>query len=186
MKSIQTSIKDLWILQSQPIQDNRGFFAECFTQRELNNIGHTKPIVQVNHSMNKEQGTIRGMHFQYPPMAEIKIVKCVHGSILDVAVDIRKNSPTFMQHHAVPLSAENMTMLYIPEGFAHGFQTLTPNTEVIYFTTTYYSPEHLGGFRYDDPRFAIEWPLPPTELSQRDAKHPWLDDSFTGIDPLPV
>lgn len=181
MKIIDTRIGGLYLFEPEPIADNRGFFAECFTQRELDRIGHTKPIVQVNHSMNVGKGTLRGMHFQYPPRAEIKIVKCIRGAVCDIAVDIRRDSPTFLQWHAETLSEENKRMLYIPEGFAHGYQTLEPHTEVMYFTTAFYSPEHLGGLRYDDPQFALPWPLPPVELSNRDKKHACLAEDFAGI-----
>ncbi|MDX9753652.1 MAG: dTDP-4-dehydrorhamnose 3,5-epimerase family protein, partial [bacterium] len=116
MNIIDTPIPGLYLFQPQAIADNRGFFAEVFTQRELSQIGHTKPIIQVNHSKNVQQGTLRGMHFQYPPHAEIKIIKCIRGAIYDVAVDIRQGSPTFLQWHAHQLSEENMTLFYIPEG----------------------------------------------------------------------
>jgi len=181
MKIIDTKINDLYIFHPEPIKDNRGFFSEVFTQRELDSIGHTKPILQVNHTRNVDSGTLRGMHFQHPPEAEVKIIKCIKGAIFDVAVDIRKDSPTLLQWHGEILSEENMTMLYIPEGFAHGFQTLEPNTEVIYFTTNYYSPEHIGGIRYNDSKLGIKWPVEITELSERDKTNSLIDDDFMGV-----
>lgn len=181
MKIEQTPITGLYLFQPEPIRDNRGFFAEVFTQRELDKIGHTKPIAQVNHAMNVQKGTLRGMHFQHPPKAEIKIVKCAKGEIYDVVVDIRKGSPTFLQTYSITLSADAMTMIYIPEGFAHGYQTLQPNCEVLYFTTEFYSPAHAAGLRFDDPCLNLKWPEEITDISPRDTNHPLITNAFEGI-----
>ena len=153
-----------------------------FGKNEFKEIGHSKEIVNVNHSITTKKGSIRGMHFQYPPNAEIKIVRCIKGTIHDVAVDIRKNSSTFLQYHSELLSADNMKMLYIPEAFAHGFQALDDNVEMIYFTTQVYSAEKEGGIKYDDPRVGIKWPLEVTEISKKDNEFKLLDDNFKGIE----
>ncbi|MFX1594266.1 MAG: dTDP-4-dehydrorhamnose 3,5-epimerase family protein, partial [Promethearchaeota archaeon] len=127
-------------------------------------------------------GTIRGMHFQYPPKAEIKIVKCISGSVYDVAIDLRKDSSSFLKWHAEVLSDKNMKLLYIPEGFAHGFQTLENNTEICYFVTEFYYPEYEGGIVYNDPKINIKWPLEMTNISDKDREIKLLNDDFKGIE----
>jgi dTDP-4-dehydrorhamnose 3,5-epimerase len=178
MKFKETLIRDLWVIEPEPFYDNRGKFYRVFCKEELKEIGHTKRIVQVNNSFTKKKGTIRGMHFQFPPKAEIKIVKCIQGSIFDVAIDLRKDSPTFLKWHGEILTAENMKLMYIPEGFAHGFQTLEDNCDFLYLNTEFYSPEHEGGILYNDPKIGIEWPLKPRNISQRDKSFPNIDESF--------
>ena len=135
----------------------------------------------MNHSVSYAKGTLRGMHFQHPPFREIKLVPCIAGTVMDVIVDIRQGSPTFLQWQAVELSAENNRMIYIPEGFAHGFQTLQDNSALIYHHTEFYTPGAEGGIRYDDPLVGIQWTLPVSIISQRDAGHPLLDHKFKGI-----
>ena len=162
--------------------DDRGLFARVFCQNELLNILHGKNIVQINHSLTKQKGAFRGMHSQYPPKAEIKIVKCLRGSVFDVIIDLRKGSPTFLKWHEEILSSENMKMMYIPEGFAHGFQTLEENCELLYLHTEFYSPKHEGGVRYNDPKVGIKWPLEVRDISERDKKHPLLAEDFQGIE----
>ena len=135
----------------------------------------------MNQSLTKRKGSIRGMHFQYPPKAEIKIVKCVIGKIFDIAIDLRKDSPTFLKWHGETLSADNMKLMYIPEGFAHGFQTLEDNSEIIYLHSEFYNPEYESGIRYDDPKVNIKWPLKITEISIRDQNHELLNESFNGV-----
>jgi len=181
MKFKETKLKGLYIIELEPFQDNRGFFSRVFCKNELNEIGLSKEIVQINQSLTKIKGTIRGMHVQYPPRTEIKIVKCVSGLIFDVAVDIRKNSPTFLHWHSEILSNENFKMFYIPEGFAHGFQALENNSEIIYFNTAFYSSECEGGIRYNDPKIKIKWPLEPAEISEKDANFKLIDKSFKPI-----
>jgi dTDP-4-dehydrorhamnose 3,5-epimerase len=181
MNIIETLLQDAYILEPEPIVDRRGKFARIYCRQELEEIGHYKPIIQINHSLTREKGAIRGMHFQYPPNAEIKIVKCVAGSVYDVIVDLRLNSPTFRKWHGETLSAENMKMVYIPEGFAHGFQALEANSELLYFHTQFYSPQCEGGVRFDDPMINISWPLEVTEISIRDRSHPLLSENFEGI-----
>lgn len=181
MKFIKTKLKDLYIIEPEPFEDDRGRFYRILCKNELKEIGHTKEIVQINHSLTTQKGVIRGMHFQYPPKAEIKLVKCINGKVLDVAIDLRKNSPTFLQWHGEIISAKNLKIIYIPEGFAHGFQTLEENSELLYFHTEFYSSEHEGGVRYDDPLIDIEWPLEVSDLSERDKNHKLLNKNFEGI-----
>jgi dTDP-4-dehydrorhamnose 3,5-epimerase len=175
-----TKIDGVKIIHSEPFRDDRGFFNRIFCQKELEAIRPNITIVQINHSMTKTKGTIRGMHFQYPPCAEMKIVRCVKGSLFDVAVDLRKSSPTFLQWHGEVLSARNMKALVVPEGFAHGFQSLEDDTEAVYLSTAFYCKEAEDAVRYSDPAFGIKWPLEVTAISEKDAKHPFLSD-FKGI-----
>jgi len=181
MNIIETPLQDAYVLEPQPIVDHRGKFARIYCRQELEEVGHHKPIVQINHSLTRKKGAIRGMHFQYPPEAEIKIVKCVAGSVYDVIVDLRRNSQTFRKWHGEVLSAENMKMTYIPEGCAHGFQVLETDSELLYFHTRFYNPECEGGVRFDDPIFNISWPLEVTEMSVRDRSHAVLSEDFEGI-----
>ena len=169
-------------IELEPRGDERGRFTRLFCARELAEIGHVTPIVNVNHSYTQKAGTIRGMHFQYPPDAEIKIVKCLRGAIWDCIVDVRKGSPTFLQWTVLELTEINHRMIYVPEGFAHGFQSLMDDVEMIYFNTNYYIPTSEGGLRFDDPKLSISWPLSLSELSQRDQRHPLIDEQgFEGI-----
>jgi dTDP-4-dehydrorhamnose 3,5-epimerase len=137
--------------------------------------------VQFNHSFTRWSGTIRGLHFQKPPHAEAKLIRCIAGAVWDVIVDLRRDSPTFLRWFGVELSAANRTMLFVPERFAHGFQALTDNCEMLYHHTHAFTPSAEGALRYDDPRLAIRWPLPPARLSPRDAGHATLDDDFKGL-----
>lgn len=182
MKINHTPLQDAFIIEPEPFKDDRGLFARVFCQQELQHILHNKNIVQINHSLTRQKGAIRGMHFQKPPKAEIKMVKCLRGSVFDVIIDLRKGSPTFLKLHGETLSSENMKMLYIPEGFAHGFQTLEENSELLYLHTEFYNPEHEGGVRYDDPKVGIKWPLKVTDISKRDRYHPLLGEDFLGIE----
>ncbi len=170
------------VIEPDPHVDERGMFARVYCQNELAEIGLDAPVAQVNHSRNSLPGTLRGMHFQYPPKAETKIVKCVRGAVFDVIVDIRQGSPTFLGWHGEVLSADNMLEMFIPPGFAHGFQVLEPDSELIYLHTEFYSPGHEGGFGHDDPRVGIHWPRAVTVLSDRDASHPALSTEFSGIE----
>jgi dTDP-4-dehydrorhamnose 3,5-epimerase len=169
-------LEGAYLIDPDPFKDERGLFARVFCERELQEINHTKAIVQINHSLNAKRGAIRGMHFQYGPKAEIKMVKCLAGSVFDVLVDLRKLSPTFGKWHGEKLSSDNMKLMYIPEGFAHGFQTLTENAQLLYLHTAFYTPEYEGGVRFDDPDLAIDWPLPPTMISERDRSLPPLSE----------
>lgn len=181
MNFTETKLKGSYVVDLKPFKDERGWFARTYCEQEFQQIGHTKNWVQLNHSFTKQKGSIRGMHFQMPPFAEIKMVRCIAGAVFDVIVDIRKNSPTFLQWFGVELSAANKKMIYIPEGFAHGFQTLTDDAELIYHHSEFYKPGVEGGLKYDDQKLNIEWKLPITNISERDKKHNYLTKEFTGI-----
>jgi len=176
-----TPLQDAFIIEPEPIYDNRGFFNRVFCQHELQNILQGEIIAQISHSATRQKGSLRGMHFQYPPKAETKIVKCLRGSLFDVMVDLRRDSPTFLHWYSEILTAENMKMLYIPKGFAHGFQTLEDNSEILYLTTEFYFPEQKGTVRYNDPIINISWPLEVTNISEKDQNSTLLTLDFTGI-----
>jgi dTDP-4-dehydrorhamnose 3,5-epimerase len=152
-----------------------------FCEQELAELIKPRRIVQINHSRTSAIGALRGLHFQYPPHAEVKLVRCLKGRVWDVAVDLRRHSPTFLQWHAEELTSTNAYMMVIPEGFAHGFQALEPDSELLYLHTAFYEPKAEGSLRYDDPCLNIPWPLPPIDLSARDRSHPFLEPSFKGI-----
>lgn len=162
-------------VELEPRGDKRGFFARLFCADEFAAHGLETGFVQCNTSLSEMAGTIRGMHFQRPPKAEAKLVRCLSGAIFDVIVDLRAGSPTFGRWHGERLDDENRSMLYVPKGFAHGFQTLTDGVEMFYFHSERYSASDEGGLRWDDPVVAIDWPLAVTEQSERDAKFPGLD-----------
>lgn len=178
MQVTETSISGLKILTPKKIGDNRGFFSETYSRRSMAEAGILVDFVQDNHSLSAEKGVVRGFHYQLPPMAQDKLLRVVRGAILDVAVDVRRDSSTFGKHVAVVLSAENWKQIYIPGGFAHGFVTLEPNTEVIYKVTSYYSPAHERAFRWNDPDLGIDWGIDEASaiLSPRDRLHPRLKD----------
>lgn len=163
------------LIEAEPFQDHRGLFARFFCTRELGQLFGERQIVNVNFSRTLRAGAIRGMHFQYPPHQEMKLVRCLRGAVFDVLIDLRPDSPTFLKWHGEILSAANLKMLCLPEGFAHGFQALEPDSELLYLHTAFYAPEAQGGLRYDDPAVGIEWPLEVTEISERDASHPHLN-----------
>ena len=162
--------------------DARGFLARLFCAEELALAGWNKPIVQINHTYTARQGTVRGMHYQLQPHAEMKLVSCIRGAVFDVVVDLRAGSPTFLQWHTETLSADNGRALLIPEGFAHGFQTLSDGCEVLYLHSAAYAPDAEAGLRTDDPLLGLAWPLPIAELSARDRGHPLLTPQFKGMD----
>lgn len=178
---IATPIDGLRVLQHKPIGDSRGYLERLFCMDELKGLLAGRRIEQVNHTLTASRGTVRGLHFQHEPHAETKFVHCLHGEIFDVAVDLRRGSPTFLHWHAELLSAENHRALVIPEGFAHGFQTLSEDCEMLYFHTAAWQQEAEGGLHPQDPRISIEWPLPVAGLSPRDAAHPYLDANFDGV-----
>jgi dTDP-4-dehydrorhamnose 3,5-epimerase len=168
MEFITSSLSGAYLIQPTPKSDSRGWFTRFFCKEEFASIGHHKEWVQMNHSFTTKKGTIRGMHYQKVPHAEIKLVRCITGKIWDVIVDLRPDSPTYLQHAFYELSAENKQMLYIPEGFAHGFQTLEDNTELIYLHSNFYNPEFEAGIRFNDAKLGINWPLPLAAISDRD------------------
>jgi dTDP-4-dehydrorhamnose 3,5-epimerase len=176
-----TPLADLRIVERQQLDDSRGFLSRLFCAEELIAAGWRKPIAQINQTLTKKQGTIRGMHFQRAPHAEMKLVACLSGAIWDVAVDLRAGSPTFLQWRAEELSAANHRAMVIPEGFAHGFQTLEENCELLYLHSVPYAPEAESGLNPKDPALNIVWPLEIAELSPRDSQHPMLTKQFTGV-----
>ncbi|MDR0390928.1 MAG: dTDP-4-dehydrorhamnose 3,5-epimerase [Planctomycetaceae bacterium] len=181
MKFISLKLRGVYRIDLEPRGDERGYFMRLFCANELKEIGHAKPIVNVNYSYTQQKGTIRGLHFQYPPDCEIKIVKCLRGAIWDCVVDVRKDSPTFLKWDTIELTANNNQMIYIPEGFAHGFQTLTDDVELLYFHTNYYAPHNENGLRFDDPTLNINWSLPAKCVSERDKQYSLIDPEFKGI-----
>lgn len=166
----KTKLTGLYIIQLEPIRDKRGFFVRVFCKNGFSPLRKNLIFTQINHSLTRKKGSIRGMHFQYPPDCEARVARCISGAVFDVAVDLRRNSRTYLQWHGELLSAENMKMLYIPEGFAHGFQTLADDCEMLYFHTGFYNKKKEGGTRYDDPAIGIKWKLPVTSISIRDRK----------------
>jgi dTDP-4-dehydrorhamnose 3,5-epimerase len=181
MKFTATPLSGAFVVDVQPFTDDRGWFARVYCKREFESIGPGKEWVQMNHSVSYRKGTLRGMHFQHPPYREIKLVRCITGAVYDVILDLRAGSPTYGRWFGAELSATNNRMLYIPEGFAHGFQTLEDNSALLYHHSEYFTPGAEGGIRYDDPAFAIQWPLAVTVISARDAGHPFVDNNFKGI-----
>ena len=165
----------------QPFQDSRGFFTRTFCEKEFADNDLVQHFVQANHSGTKGKGVIRGMHFQHAPFCEVKLVKCVQGAIFDVVVDLRAGSPTFLQWFGAELSAENKRMMYVPAGFAHGFQSLTDYAEITYMVSEFYNKESEGGIKFDDARINIGWPLPVSLVSDKDMKIPLIDETFTGV-----
>jgi dTDP-4-dehydrorhamnose 3,5-epimerase len=165
----ETLLEGAFIIDVERRDDNRGFFGRMFCQNEFSRHGLKPLIAQANVAFNYERGTLRGMHFQFPPMAETKLVRCTRGAILDIIVDLRPESPTFLQHVAVELSADNHRSLYVPERFAHGYQVLEDNTETSYQVGEFYAPGAEGGLHYADPDLNLEWPLPVTRISPKDA-----------------
>jgi dTDP-4-dehydrorhamnose 3,5-epimerase len=177
-----TGLAGLMVVRRQRIEDARGFLSRLYCREELAEIGFSEPVVQINQTVTRAPGMVRGMHFQRPPHAEDKLVSCLRGEVYDVAVDLRAGSPTLQQWHGERLSAENGLSLFIPKGFAHGFQSLTDDCELFYLHTASYAPEAEGALNALDPALAIDWPLPVTEMSARDRGHPFLEDDFAGID----
>jgi dTDP-4-dehydrorhamnose 3,5-epimerase len=165
----------------QPFQDSRGFFTRTFCEREFGEHNLVQHFVQANHSGTNGKAVIRGMHFQFPPHAETKLVKCVQGAIFDVIIDVRAASPTFLKWYGVELSAANRRMMYVPVGFAHGFQSLTDYSEITYMVSDFYNRESEGGVRYDDEKVKIDWPLPVSLVSEKDKAIPLIGSGFKGV-----
>jgi dTDP-4-dehydrorhamnose 3,5-epimerase len=181
MKFIETPLRGAYVIELEPLFDERGFFARTYCQREFAAVGLHQPIVQMNHSMTKQKGSIRGLHYQRPPADEAKIIRCVQGKVFDVMVDLRARSITFKRWYSVELSKDNMCMVYIPAGFAHGFQAITDEVEMIYYHSAFYNPEHEQGLRFDDPALMIRWPMPVSVISPKDRNYPLIDNTFNGI-----
>ncbi|HLZ70241.1 MAG TPA: dTDP-4-dehydrorhamnose 3,5-epimerase [Dehalococcoidia bacterium] len=174
MQFTETALVGAFIVGLEEHGDERGFFARSFCAEEFREHGLQSAVVQCNTSFNYQRGTLRGMHYQLPPSAEVKLVRCTRGAIYDVIVDLRPGSPSYMQHIGVELSAENRLALYVPELFAHGYETLADGSEVAYQVSEFYAPGRERGLRFDDPRLAIAWPLPVQVISEKDAGWPLL------------
>ena len=175
MRFTETKLQGAYIVELERREDSRGFFARAFCQKEFAAHGLKPLIAQANVAYNLKKGTLRGMHFQFPPAAETKLVRCTRGAILDIIVDLRAESPTYLQHIAVELNEENGRALYVPERFAHGYQTLNDNTETSYQVGEFYAPDYESGLMHDDPRLGLEWPLPVAVISDKDQKFELLD-----------
>jgi dTDP-4-dehydrorhamnose 3,5-epimerase len=183
MNYVKTSIDGLFIVNSNIFQDNRGSFSRLFCSDKLREIIGTRTIAQINLSVTEKIGSIRGMHFQNSPRSEMKIVRCLKGRVYDVAVDLRTESKTFLKWHSIELSPHNNLAYVIPEGCAHGFQSLEQSSQLLYLHTNFYSPEEEGAVRFNDPLLDIKWPLDPTDISGKDLNHPLLTPNFKGIKP---
>lgn len=181
MTPLATPLPGLQLVPTTPVADARGRFERLFCTKDWQAVRPGLQFVQVNLSTTFRRGTVRGMHYQRAPAAEAKLIRCVRGRVFDVAVDLRAGSPTFLRWHAVELAEDEPREVFIPEGFAHGFQALTDNAQLLYFHTVAWTPACEGGVRFDDPRVAIAWPLPPQHVSERDAAHPLLAADFTGL-----
>lgn len=181
MKFHRTALEDLMLIETAPIQDERGRFARVFCETAYAELRPNLHWTQINVSSTTHKGTVRGMHFQYPPAAETKLIRCLQGRVFDVAVDLRAGSPTFLHWHGVELSEDSPIQFFIPEGFAHGFQALTDHAQLLYLHTAAWNRQHEGTVRHDDPSLAIAWPLPVTQVSEKDRNTPLLDATFIGI-----
>jgi dTDP-4-dehydrorhamnose 3,5-epimerase len=168
----ETQLKGAYIIEPEKLSDERGFFARSFCVKEFENHGLNPRLAQCNISFNVTKGTLRGMHYQKYPCAEVKLVRCTRGAIYDVIVDLRTDSSTFKAHFGIRLDESSRTLLYIPEGFAHGFITLEENSEIFYQMSEFYFPQLAAGFRWDDPSFSIQWPIEPEVISERDSSYP--------------
>lgn len=172
MKFTESKLKGAYIIEVDKIGDHRGFFGRLWCKNEMEEHGLNTNLTQSNVSLSSQKGTLRGMHFQNEPYQETKLVRCTRGSVFDVIVDLRPDSPTFKQWFGAKLTADNYKMMYVPEGFAHGFLTLEDNSEVYYLVTEFYNKENESGVRYNDPAFGIEWPIDIIEISEKDNNHP--------------
>ena len=181
MNLVETIVPGAWAIESTAFQDNRGAFSRLFCSRELHGVIGSRTIVQINHSVTHGIGAVRGLHYQNAPHAEMKIVRCLKGRVFDVAVDLRKASPTFLKWASVELTPGHRLSFVIPEGCAHGFQVLEEGSELLYLHTAFYAPDVEAAVRFDDPRIGVNWPLAPTDLSARDLSHPYLKEDFKGI-----
>ena len=178
MKYTPMKIKDAFVVDLTPIGDSRGFFSRVFCQKEFVEYGLDPRVMQINNSFNAEKGTLRGLHYQLPPFQETKLVRVVRGSLWDVIVDLRQDSPTYGQWDAVTLTAEKRNMIMVPRGCAHGIITLEENTEMLYFVSEHYAPQYERGLKWDDPRFNIEWPIEPKIISDKDQVNPYFDPEY--------
>ena len=181
MNFIETKIPGAFTIEVERIIDERGSFFRSFCKDEFKEINHSGDFIQFNHSVNSEKGTIRGMHYQLAPHQEIKLISCIRGRVYDVLVDLRANSPTFLDWFGIELSSELANMIYVPKGVAHGFQTLESDSELLYHHTSKYQPEVEGGVRFDDEMLGIDWPSEAKNVSERDRSYPVLSSDFKGV-----
>jgi dTDP-4-dehydrorhamnose 3,5-epimerase len=178
MKFNPTPLQGAYTIDLEKREDDRGFFARLFCVNEYDQHGLDRNIVQINNSLSKDKGTLRGIHYQLAPKAETKIVRCIKGSLYDVIVDLRPDSLTFLKWFGAELSAENRTMMFVPKGFGHAFITLEENTEAFYMVTEFYAPEHERGIRWNDPKINIQWPIEPVVISDKDQNHRDFDLNY--------
>lgn len=179
MNFTQTKLPGVFLIDLDLLEDDRGFFARYFCRQEYAELGLDSNILQINNSFNKSKGTLRGIHYQTNPFGEVKIVRCIAGSLFDVVIDLRVGSPSFLQWIGVELSSDNRRMLYVPKGCGHGFITTANNTEALYLVTEYYTPGHEGGIRWNDPFFDIKWPVSPQVISSKDDA--WSDFNLHNV-----
>lgn len=178
MQFMETPVEGVWVIELDKLGDDRGFFARAFCCNEFEERGLVTGFVQINNSLTGPKGTLRGMHYQLPPAAETKMVRCIRGGLYDAVLDLREGSPTFGKSYGVELTGENRRMMYVPKGCAHGFLTLTDDVEAFYLVDEFYSPEHERGVRWDDPAFNIEWPIEPALISDKDRGHPDFEQAM--------
>jgi dTDP-4-dehydrorhamnose 3,5-epimerase len=176
MKFTETKLKGAFVVEIEKLSDERGFFARSWCRKEFETHGLASRVVQANVSYNRRRGTMRGMHYQIAPYQESKLIRCTRGAIYDVIIDLRPDSPTYKQWTGVELTADNYTMFFVPQDFAHGFETLTDNTEITYQVSQFYTPGSEKGIRFDDPAFNIQWPLEVAVLSDKDRTWPGFED----------
>jgi dTDP-4-dehydrorhamnose 3,5-epimerase len=179
-----TPLRDAFTIELEKRGDDRGFFARFFCVNEFASAGLETKFVQVNNSLSTKRGTLRGMHYQLAPSAEVKVVRCLRGAVWDAIIDIRPDSPTYGKSFGAELSAENRRMMYVPRGFAHGILTLADDTELLYLVSNFYDPGSERGIRWDDPKLHVEWPIEPVEVSPKDAKWPDFHEGFHAVEKL--
>jgi dTDP-4-dehydrorhamnose 3,5-epimerase len=182
MNIVELPIAGAFIVEGKPHSDHRGAFKRFYCEKVLAEVIGERRIVQINHSLTHSVGSVRGFHFQHAPYAEMKMVRCIRGRVWDVLVDLRAGSRTFLNWHAQELSPEKALMMVMPEGCAHGFQTLEPDSELLYLHTNFYTSQAEAGLRHDDPKLKIDWPLKVTDISERDKDHPLLTNDFVGLE----
>ena len=184
MKFHKTALEGAYTIEPEKRGDDRGFFARLFCEKEFDAAGLETRFVQINNSLSGSKGTLRGLHYQLPPAAEVKVVRAIKGALWDVIVDLRPGSPTYRKWFGAELTDENRRMMYVPRGFAHGLVTLTDDVEAFYLVSAFYAPEAERGLRFDDPAIGIKWPIPPREMSDKDRNWPDLDPGFHGLETM--
>jgi dTDP-4-dehydrorhamnose 3,5-epimerase len=180
----ETPLRGAYWIELEKRGDSRGFFARAFCTREFESAGLAAQIVQANNSFSATRGTLRGLHYQLPPSAEVKIVRCIRGALFDLLLDLRPDSPTYGKSYGTELSDQNRRMMYVPQGFAHAMLTLADDTEALYFTTEFYDPSNERGVRWNDPHFDIQWPIEPVQVSDKDGKWPDFAPDYHGVEKM--